>query len=91
MAITTTDQNDDNKPLDQSGVKLGINVSVTGKELEVAGATAFRSSAEGGGTAVGITGDGIVWWNGSYEPGNHTSGWKSTLMLANGNLEALTG
>lgn len=90
MALTTRDQNGVESVLAESAIGLGLGVTKTGKELEIAGNIVSRASSEAGGAAIGIAteGDvhGSIWTNAAYDPANPGSGWKRTINLVNGNV-----
>ena len=90
MALTTRDQNGVTSDLQSSAVAVGLGVTQTGKEFEVAGNIVSRASSDAGGTAIGIAteGDvhGSIWTNRAYDPARPGSGWKRTINLVNGNV-----
>jgi len=89
MALMFKDQNGGVGNLAPTAVAVGLGTSDVGKELEVAGAIVSRSS-EVGGTAILLATEGNVhgsiWTNPAYDPARHTSGWKRTMNLVNGNV-----
>src|SRR5262245_45433962 len=90
MALITKDQNGTNRPLAASAVAVGLGVTQTGKEVEVAGTFVCRTSPDAGGMAIGILAEGgphgSIWTNAAYDPGNPGKGWKRTMNLVNGNV-----
>jgi hypothetical protein len=90
MALTTRDSRGNSNPLVASAVAVGINVTATGKEFEVAGNIVSRGSGDAGGTAIGFSTEptihGTIWTNASYDPAQPGKRWKRTMNFVDGNV-----
>jgi hypothetical protein len=90
MALTTRDSRGNSNSLVASAVAVGINVTATGKEFEVAGNIVSRGSGEAGGTAIGFSTEpaihGTIWTNASYDPAQPGKRWKRTMNFVDGNV-----